>query len=373
MRFQSGRAVAGVDTVIPRRVLHVLATAKAQGAAIARLAGALARGLDHERYRVHAWFLGGDGPLTAELSAAGVPVQTFRWTGNRTDLVGALSFWRRLRGEHFSIVHLHCGGRALPFLVRSALRTRIVLHLHASGAESGVPGRLVVRPWAADRVIAVSEAVARAVVGARPHVVYSGVPIPRVESSRPHSGKRHEILLGTAGRLAPIKGLLYLIRAFASLRSEFPNVCLEVAGEGPEQTVLQEEARALGLEGCISFLGWQADVGSLFARWDVFVMPSLDEGLGLSALEAMAGGLPVVASTAGGLSELVEHGRTGWLVPPGNAAALAEGLRNLVIDPEQRRSMGCAGQARAREKFSQERMVAEVERIYEELLKPEQT
>jgi glycosyltransferase involved in cell wall biosynthesis len=103
-------------------------------------------------------------------------------------------------------------------------------------------------------------------------------------------------------------------------------------------------------------------------RWAVFALSSLDEGLGNVLLEAMAASLPVVASRCGGIPEVVEEGRTGWLVPPNDPSALAERLRALLLDSSQRRAMGLAGRARVREHFSVDRMVREIAQIYDEMI-----
>jgi glycosyltransferase involved in cell wall biosynthesis len=165
-----------------------------------------------------------------------------------------------------------------------------------------------------------------------------------------------------------MKGIVYLIRAFAHLRTEFPQLRLEIAGLGSEQAVLEREVRTLGVQDGVTFLGWRADLAPVLAGWDIYVQPSVVEPFGLAALEAMAAGLPVVATTAGGLTELVEDGRTGWLVSAGNPQGLAGRIRELLLDPMQRRAMGEAGHVRARERFSSDRMAAEISEIYESLL-----
>lgn len=351
----------------PRRVLHVLATAQEQGASISRMVRAFAQTVDPQRYRLEAWFLGGDGPLAAELREAGVAVRTFTWNADRHDLAGAWRFWRSLRRDPFPIVHLHVGGRAVPFLVRSALRTKILLHLHYTGAEAGSAGPIRVRVWMADQVVALSRAVALKVVGAKPRVIYYGIQVPEQRPRRPPE-TGDDPVMGAASRLVRIKGIVYLLRAVAHLRREFPGIRLEIAGAGPEEEPLRREANALGLGECVTFLEWQTNVWPLLARWDIFVQPSLEEGFGMAALEAMAAGLPVVGTSTGGLPELIEDGCTGYVVPPADALALAGRLRDLLTHPARRRAMGAAARARVRERFSAERMAAEISAIYDEVL-----
>ncbi len=316
---------------------------------------------------MHAWFLDGNGPLIPELRAAGARVRVIGWSGGRRDLAGAWRFWNALHSQDYAIVHQHSGGRSLRWLARCASRASIILHIHGTVDESK-PDQLLVRKVSdADAVIATSHAVAELVLGVRPHIVYPGVRIPRDYRPtvlRPTAGG----VIGTACRLVAIKGIVHLIRAMAVLSTQFPDVCLEIAGLGPEQDALQDEVRCLRLGDRVKFLGWQAEVERLLQRWDIFAMPSLEEGFGIAALEAMAAGLPVVATNVGGIPELVENGRTGWLVPPGNPQALAERVCTLLLNPEMRYVMGAAGRARARSCFSMDRMVASIARIYDDIL-----
>ena len=350
----------------PSRVLHVLTAAHAQGAGISRAVRTLAKAISTRGYDVTVWFLGGDGPMANEFRAAGIGVRAFDWNGARNDVPGALRFWRSLQRENFSIVHLHFGGRAAPFVVRSALRTKIVRHLHDNGIEAGTPGPIRIPPWMADRVVALSRSVAANVVGMRPRVVYYGIEIPK-EARQPRNVCRPTVL-GVAGRLVPIKGIVYLIRALAHLRQDLPDVCLEIAGAGPDQEALRQETRVLGLCNAVRFVGWQTDIWPWLARWEIFVQPSLAEGFGMAALEAMAAGLPVVGTSAGGLPELIEDSCTGYVVPPADPTALAVRLRELLLNADRRTAMGAAGQARVQEYFSADRMAVEFAGIYDEVL-----
>src|SRR5437763_8161614 len=105
---------------MPHSVLHILGTARAEGAGVARMVGALAEGLDHDRYRLDAWFLGGDGPLAREVSAAGARVSIVDWSRGWRDPAGAWKFWRALRRQRFDIIHTHLGGRGILYLSRMA-------------------------------------------------------------------------------------------------------------------------------------------------------------------------------------------------------------------------------------------------------------
>jgi glycosyltransferase involved in cell wall biosynthesis len=208
--------------------------------------------------------------------------------------------------------------------------------------------------------------VARCVPQAR--VVYTGVAVAQQGRIKTMAPAQTAPVIGAACRLVPVKGLIHLIGAIALLREEFPLLRLEIAGEGPERRVIETEAEALGIRDSVKLMGWRRDLEPLFAGWDIFVLPSLDEALGIVVLEAMAAAVPVVASAVGGLPEVVEEGCTGWLVPPAQPRALAERLRSLLVDPGLRCAMGAAGRERVRQRFSIQAMADAVAAIYDEVM-----
>ncbi len=318
---------------------------------------------------MHAWFLGGDGPLAAEVAAAGATVNTMKWERGVRDPVGALRFRRALCRCRYTIFHQHFGARSARWLLRTATRASLIVHLHALTLGPGKSRHLRTIVAGADKVLATSRAVAEQVALACPEVVYPGVSIPGGAVNRARARQEKGVgIIGTACRLVPLKGLTRLIQAFATIHAEFPKLRVEIAGEGPERGSLEAQVESLELGGCVTFLGWQSDLVPVLKRWHIFVLPSLQEGFGIAALEAMATGLPVVASAVGGLPELIEHGRTGWLVPPGDSTALAIRLGELVSNPALRSEMGVAGATRARDNFSVDRMVAGISRIYDRVL-----
>lgn len=331
-----------------------------------RIVRTLATGLDSARYRIHALFLQGPGPLVKVLQEAGVPASSIEWWRGMRDPLGAWKFWSSLRGQEFSIVHLHFGGRSVSGLARSATNAKIIRHLHGRILEPRGLAPVNFSARGMDAVVAVSQAVADRVVDRQAHVIYSGLPIsghppaPRAASD--------EIVIGTAGRLVELKGIEYLIRAVAALGNEFPSLRVEIAGSGPQRAKLAEECAHAGLGEKIRFLGWIDDIGNALSRWDVFVMPSLEEGFPIASLDAMAAGVPVIASAVGGVPELIQDGETGWLVSPRDADALASRLRLLLGDPDARVKMGAAGFRRVRDHFNATQMTAKIAHLYDELL-----
>jgi glycosyltransferase involved in cell wall biosynthesis len=335
---------------------------------MARIVGTLARGLKPERFRLHALFLAGDGPLVGMLEHAGVQASALDWWRGARDPVGAWRFWRRLRRQEFQIVQLHFGGRSVCRLASAATGARIIRHLHGRILEPRGLSPVEFSARGADMVVAVSHAVARRVVDGPARVIHAGVDVPLGDPPALRRRDTSEIVLGTAGRLVELKGLEYMLHAANALRNEFPTLRVEIAGSGPERAKLEQTAAQLGLGGHVEFLGWVQDLSPVLPRWDIFVMPSLEEGFPIAALDAMAAGLPVVATAVGGVPELIEDGKTGWLMPPRDTDALVSRLRFLLRNPEVRHGVGAAAHARVRDHFSAAQMTESFAELYDELL-----
>ena len=348
-----------------RRVVHLLGTADVESTAHMRIVVPLADRLAPLGYDTRVWFLGSDGPLVDECAALGLRPRVIRWHRGRRDPRGALRFLRALRAERFAIVHQHFGGRSVRAVVQAASSARIVVHVHGRVDETALDREPEMRPVGADVVLATSRAVAQNVVADDVRVVYPGVLL-EPERTRPRPDGR--CVVGTAARLEPVKGLVSVIQAFAAVRSEVDTVFLEIAGAGSEGSRVRAQVVALGLADAVSLLGWRRDLTEVISSWDVFAQASLDEGFGIAALEAMAAGLPVVATAVGGVRELVVDGQTGFLVPRGDVVALATQLRALACDPELRQALGAAGRVRADTEFGIERMVGSIAQAYDDVL-----
>jgi glycosyltransferase involved in cell wall biosynthesis len=173
------------------------------------------------------------------------------------------------------------------------------------------------------------------------------------------------------GRLTPQKGLETLIEAAPKVARAVPDAGFLIVGDGPLRAGLERAARASGAG--VVFAGERRDVQDLMRGARALALPSVYEGLPLVALEAMACGLPVVASGVDGVPEAVEDGETGVLVPPGDAERLADALIGLLRDPAKAEAMGRRGRARVEAHFSAERMVEETQAVYEACLKKRET
>lgn len=180
-------------------------------------------------------------------------------------------------------------------------------------------------------------------------------------------------VVGIVARLSEEKRHGDLLRAFSQVAGRLPQARLSVVGDGPLAGRLQRMAASLGIRERVDFAGFQEDVFPFLAEMDLFVLPSRSEGLSISIMEAMAAGLPVVASRVGGIPELVCEGETGLLVPAGRPDALAGAMLALLADPPRLRRMGEAGRRRVVDSFNPDLFIRAHERIYDELLAARQS
>jgi glycosyltransferase involved in cell wall biosynthesis len=292
---------------------------------------------------------------------------------------GALNYLRtalplvraRMRDEHYDIVHLFFSlptGAMLPFLNLS--RTPVIVSLRGSDVPGYDPyprglGRAhqVLRPvtrwiWRrADRVVAVCESLGRLALrtdpGLRYSVIPNGVDLSRFRpSTRGRSRRPGKVRCLAVARLVERKGISDLIQAIALL--ERGRYQLEIVGTGPDEQCLKDLAQLLGVAGEVTFAG-SVDRAAIPGRYrdaDIFTLASREEAFGNVFAEALASGLPVVGSTVGGIPELVEHGKNGFLVPPREPIALAAAIRLLADHPELRARIGRWNRAQAEAKLS---------------------
>jgi glycosyltransferase involved in cell wall biosynthesis len=206
------------------------------------------------------------------------------------------------------------------------------------------------------------------------HLVFNGTDLRRF-SPAPHGNGAVDPRFGShmifaCRQLFPRKGIRFLIEAAAALKPRFPDLKVVVAGDGFERPELIGLAESLGIAPDVTFLGWvpNSELPPYYHAAAVSVVPSLEEGFGIPAAEAMGCQIPVVATDAGGLPEVVEHGVTGLIVPRGDSTALADAIGALLADPARRAQMGRAGRERALRLFDWDRTAEHLERIYAEVL-----
>jgi glycosyltransferase involved in cell wall biosynthesis len=349
----------------------------------------LAENLDRSRFEV-VISSGGDGPLAEEARQKGiayVPVPL----GKRLSLRPLREIAGVLRENKIDVLHTH-GGIA-GFYGRSAARrarTPAVVHtlhgIHYLHYRNPLLRRLYVfleRKYSrlTDRLILVCQSDLRQ---ARRHrlapeekmtVILNGTEVRPELGTDDISRRRSELswplgrpVVGTVARLHRQKGVVNLLRAAPQILSPFPEIKIAVVGDGPQSGTLRREAQRLGLEGRLLFLGERKDAASVMALFDIFVLPSLWEGLPFVLVEAAALGKPIVATAVDGVSEILEDGKTGLLVPPNDPSALADAVIRLLRDNEGARRLGERARALVPPRFPLRRMIEQTQNLYLDLM-----
>lgn len=342
----------------------------------------LANGLASRGQEVHVALRLNSG-LRAELTA--VPdsnIHPLRARGP-LNLLNALPLVRLIRERGFEVIHAHIAHDYLLAATAAGLagRGRVVLTRHVLFPLSKAY-RVALR--SVSRVIAVSGAVADSMRSdnifdmADIEVIHNGVDLARFKPNvgareyarrLSQAGQHDSYLVGMAGHLAPIKGPDEFIRAAAVVASRRDDVAFVIAGEdksrsGENRRRLEQLIGDLGLSGRVHLPGWVDDVPSLLSGLDLFVSASRAEPFGLSIIEAMACGVPVVATRSEGAGEILEDGVTGLLVPLGDHEALAEAVCALLDDGPRRARLAARALEAVRDRFSLERMVTATEQLY---------
>jgi len=360
------------------RLLQLLATG-GNGGAQESYTGLMLR-LDRSRYDVRALSL-----------SAGSAVQRLRHLGIRVEVIDEpddevavreLAAW--LRREEIDLVHAHMY-RAEVVGTRAAVAAGvpvITATVHSSRVRSPEDVALLasLTPMM-DRLIVPSEAIAHKVAcegrSGRFAVIPNGVDLSRFAEAVPPSSLRGEFaipsgapLVGVIARLEAEKGHRYLLDAWPAVLRSAPDAWLLIVGEGSEADALRAQAASLGRSVArrIAFTGRREDISSLTAELCVAVLPSLREAQGISILEAMARRRPVVATSVGGIPEVITSGVDGILVPPEDPPALAAAIGSLLADPALRERLGEAGYRTVRDRFSIDAQVHRIEAVYDEEL-----
>lgn len=324
---------------------------------------------------------GGEAP-PASFREAGIEFLGFDYMTVKTSQTAVLRFIKLLRRHRIDVLYLtdKASWQWHYPLLRAAGVKRIIIHDRTSGERTRRPGIVgaLKRAWhrvpglSADVLIGVSKFVANRMLASgtppqRTFVVYNGIPLAKFAHPRPGAlAEAIGVPVGTpivfvSGRAHHYKGIDTLIRAAARLK-EINGVETDIAycGDGPALEEFKATAAALGLEG-FHCLGRRSDVPDLLGTATVAVIPSRwAEAFGLAVVEAMAAGIPLVATAVGGIPELVDEGVTGLLVPPNDPEALARAINRLLHDPDTRATMGAAGRAEAHRRFAIGRVVDEL-------------
>jgi len=360
-----------------KNVLHLIESSETGGAETVVIS--LVENLDRNRYRSFVCLLS-DGWLNTQLQRRGIETMVISQPRS-VDFLWIYRVYRTLRDRSIHVMHSHeFATNVYGSLLSLVSGIPIVTTAHGKNYYAEKWRRRLAYRFAARQstMVAVSEDLKRFLtqrVGIPPgniRVVHNGIDLHRYALSERHSTTRKDLgidarqpVIGTVGNLFAVKGQTYLLRACAVVARDFPDFVLLVAGEGGQLGALEDEARSLGIGGNVKFLGFREDVPYLLQAMDVFVLPSLSEGLPLSILEALALQKPIVASNVGGIPEVVKDGVTGYLVPSKDPKALAEKIILLLHHPQVAADFVKEGRKRVEEAFSLEQMIQEYQSLYE--------
>jgi glycosyltransferase involved in cell wall biosynthesis len=344
-----------------------------------------------------------------------------QWGGGEAQVLGLLDYLAGKGHQNVLLTHPQgklwerCQGlnvRTLPFVARNDIDVRPIwrlrqlirrhrydiVHLHTKRAHAlsmwlprsqRVPKYVVTRRmdypelnnrytrWlynrCVDGVVVISRPIFQLLIDAgvdrrKIRLIHSGIDVARFTARIYPRRSAPPPVVGCLAVLEERKGHRFLLEAVALLKARGVKLRCVLAGDGPERPLLEKMAARLGLEGEVKFSGFIADTPAFLADIDVFVLPSLYEGLGVAAIEAMAAGKAVVASGVGGLTELIEDGATGLLTPPRDVDALSAAIAKLVENPALACALGQRASAHVREHFAVEQMAAHNEAYYYQLL-----
>jgi glycosyltransferase involved in cell wall biosynthesis len=385
----------------PVRILHVITRMEEGGAP--RVLLALLDGLDSEAFiqEVATGRAPETGDITDELKTRGVVhhriSSMIRRPAPIRDTAALLSLVSVMRRGEYDIIHAHTSKAG--FLGRLAARItglkRVIYAPHGTVFSGYFPGwqtrifilaERLAAGWCR-RIITLSRAEVREFlehgVGEESlfRVVPNGIDIERLIGQQDRAGFRaalgwseEDLVIVSVGRLEPVKGHQTLIRATpriietVSQSRTAGTVRVLLAGDGTMKERLMREAERFGVSEHVHFAGHRDDVGAVLTAGDLFVMPSVNEGMGLAVVEAMACSLPVVASRVGGIPEVVEDGVSGVLTPPEDAGALAAACSGLLLDPAGRERMGIEGKRRARARYDMRAFLQNSAAVYRELM-----
>lgn len=378
--FPPGRIVVSR----PIQVMHVVMDLDIGGGQATILAAL--RYHSPEAFNITICCLGQAGALAEKAKQMGGNVLSLDRQGLKNDPRTLWELIRLMRHRHVAVVHTHLYCRSNVYGRAAAALARVPVSI---ATEHGGITVHTHKRWLADRIlepftngfIAVSHAVKEQMVqrqGLPAHkiqVIYNGVDPDQFHVRESQAVARLTLglpvgvpVIGCIARLDLIKGHSYLIDAMTQIRAHLPQATLLIVGTGTAQAILREQVQKRGLSRAVLFLGERRDIPTLLRAMDLFVLPSLDEGLGIALIEAMAMELPVVATNVGGIPEVVDNGQTGILVPPRDSEALAQAIVALLKDEAKRCRMGMLSKERVLAQFTAQRYVAQLENFYQSLL-----
>ncbi len=323
------------------------------------------------------------GDIEASLIEAGIPHEKLdiktKFEFSPKVFLAAFAIKRIVQKEGVDIIHAHTRVSQVAGIIASRMTgVPMVTTCHGYFKKRL---RAVIDTWG-DKVIAISAAVYEhlkkdlGVKDERIELVYSGVDIDKfskefsesdIAKTKKYLGLTGKIVVGTIGRLSPVKGQKFFIKAMVEVLKRSPNAAGLVVGNGPEGPSIKSLAMALGIDDRISFLDSVSDTREVLSAIDIFVFPSVKEGLGIALLEALAAARPCIASRIGGIEDIIKDRENGILVDVGDSDAITAAALELLSDENLRLNLGQSGRRLVQSRFTLDRMADDMVRVYKKV------
>lgn len=341
----------------------------------------ICRTIDREKFDISVMCLRNLGEFAPEVEQMGIKVFFIPQKPEGADYLSFFKVAKILRQEKIDVIHTH---NTQPFVdgTMGALMSGVKIIVHTDHARQFPDKkRYMFAEWLmshfAYKIVGVSEHTTQNLIRyekiapRKLTTILNGIDGAKYDIDIDKFKKRKELgiinkgpVIGLGARLVEQKGIDYLIKAMPAIIKEFPDITLVIAGKGNYDDALRDEAKTLGVDRNTLFAGPRLDMPELLKLFDVYVLPSLWEGLPMILLEAMAAGCPVVATNVGGIPKVIEHGKNGSLVEPRDPAAISAEVINILKDSELRQRYIKNGLQSFREKYSAEIMTGEYQKLY---------
>ena len=345
----------------------------------------ICRSINRDKFDVSVLCLRSLGELVPEIESLGIKVTCLLQKNKGTDYLSFLRVAKILRQENIEVIHTH---NTQPFVdgTIGALLSGVKTIIHTDHARPFPDKkRYMFAEWAmshfSHKIVGVSDHTSQNLMEfekispKKIVTILNGIDVSRFGIKIDKEKKRRELglppkgpVIGLCVRLAEQKGLTYLLRATKDILDRYPDLSLVIAGEGPLEYALQDEAKKYGIDRQVFFLGPRLDIPEILNVLDLYVLPSLWEGLPMVILEAMAAGCPIVASNVGGVPKVITHGENGLLVEPKNIDQLVSSVDRLLRDVDLRLKFSQKNLELVHNKYSSKAMTEQYEQLYLKVL-----
>lgn len=376
-------------------LLHVIGSLQIGGAE--KLLVSTMRKIDKKRFNPIVCCTGAGGELEQNMRECGIPVKVLcsnrPGSGSFYDLIEIVRLAYFMRKNRIDIVHTHLFesnviGRIAAKLAKVPVTVSTIHNIYHWKKGKGFKNRIkalvdkITANYFTDMLIAVSDSVRKYHIdlgfNAKKIVILRNMvdlnefkPLHNFDPVKKRRELRLDIncpVILNVAVLSEQKGHKYLLKAAKSILTTVPNTQFLIVGDGPLKAQLMSIAKIAGVSDNVTFIGMRKDIPELLSTCDIFVMSSLWEGLPITLLEAMAMAKPIVATSVGGIPEVIENGKDGILVPPKDPEALADAIIYLLRNKEKAKEMGIAAMKKVEEQYSASVVVRKLEQLYEELL-----